>query len=689
MKPNGIDPQLYATSRFFNRLDYTLPTITEANSHLVLLKAFGKLCADTTGAADETERAKQWQVFVTNAVRRFIEFVSALKRLRADDVGSLDRECLRECKSLFTLNALLPPLDVLLVWHAFMLNPKSFYDNCARNGIVDFAAFPFPLMKVVAAIDPLTFEYWPDRGERDNFDKLMAPQTLSYRPKLSEVIDTKLTVYSPKCHKVLGSTLYTTQRGDGFADLEFRMACTECPCTKYLQISEISHDSLRVLQLYADTYSPYGDEGPVLPNCHRYFCKTLHPLEFSPRREVFVSNSCKKILRSRAYDWKQASLNRVVLRYLRVRRFSRILKNLLRHYLEMNIVHATIEGSVLVSEDLVACVLRQQRFVNKMNEIDLLHSPAINAAMQESATRYRRFFSMLTMRQPLDKPIMMVPTLDIDLYWHTHQLAFCSYLQHCLAAEAHVFVDHNDRVEQGRLSANFDRTAKLYRDMFDDEYSLCFCWYCTAARNRPARPTTLMDKLFKKKKRLVPQFESSALLHDASEAGMTHISDHNVIHWPGTIGLRNRRQLRKAIPPPSTYHKYPWDDYAAQLFVAPLLLPIGEAHARYWGPGACVSTRLEGNGGGCSGAGCGDGKCGAMGPGGGAPCGSLLGRCDGTYDPSSACAGDDNPSKMNPSELTIAAGCGGPAGKEVDAACVGSIEEYTRYSSNSACGGSF
>ena len=60
--------------------------------------------------------------------------------------------------------------------------------------------------------------------------------------------------------------------------------------------------------------------------------------------------------------------------------------------------------------------------------------------------RYSRFFEMLTdanLRQ------MLVPTLDIDLVWHTHQLTMYGYFRDCRGSPVHTVIDHDDKVDEG------------------------------------------------------------------------------------------------------------------------------------------------------------------------------------------------------------------------------------------------
>lgn len=108
------------------------PTLPETISHLKLLKAFGELKTTIVGTRDldSRESTKKWQAFVTNASRRFILFMTALKKsldrltVALDDESELYSRAI-DATAIQLLDNLLPPLDVVMVWHAFLLNPRS------------------------------------------------------------------------------------------------------------------------------------------------------------------------------------------------------------------------------------------------------------------------------------------------------------------------------------------------------------------------------------------------------------------------------------------------------------------------------------------------------------------------------------------------------------------------------------
>jgi hypothetical protein len=77
---------------------------------------------------------------------------------------------------------------------------------------------------------------------------------------------------------------------------------------------------------------------------------------------------------------------------------------------------------------------------------------------------------------------MFVPTLDIDLVWHTHQ---CSAMKYYKTTQevAGKFVNHDDSIVQDKLNVGMKDTMDLYRIRFGREYHICGCWDCEALQS--------------------------------------------------------------------------------------------------------------------------------------------------------------------------------------------------------------
>jgi len=123
--------------------------------------------------------------------------------------------------------------------------------------------------------------------------------------------------------------------------------------------------------------------------------------------------------------------------------------------------------------DLCAGVMRQGIFVEKMYKLDWLHSPSARSTMERLRIKYNRFVEIMASNPNR----VAVPTLDVDLAWHTHQLSPNAYYQF-VVSKTGKFIDHDDKIEEGALSQHFEWTSKEYQDKYGEVYSECTCWYC-------------------------------------------------------------------------------------------------------------------------------------------------------------------------------------------------------------------
>lgn len=133
--------------------------------------------------------------------------------------------------------------------------------------------------------------------------------------------------------------------------------------------------------------------------------------------------------------------------------------------------------------DLCAAVMRQGVFIEKMVKIDWLHSPNARDTMSRLTTKYERFIQIMW-KHPTK---MVVPTLDVDLAWHTHQLKPSHYYYYTVSKTGK-FIDHDDKIDQDKLSRCFEWTTKTYQSMFGEVYSECTCWYCESELATSLRP---------------------------------------------------------------------------------------------------------------------------------------------------------------------------------------------------------
>jgi hypothetical protein len=118
-----------------------------------------------------------------------------------------------------------------------------------------------------------------------------------------------------------------------------------------------------------------------------------------------------------------------------------------------------------------------------MYKLDWLHSPTARETTERLVGKYQRFFDIMA-KHP---HAVAVPTLDVDLAWHTHQLSPGAYYRYSVAKTSR-FIDHDDKIDEDALSAHFAWTSKVYQDTYGEVYSECTCWYCEAVRTAVINP---------------------------------------------------------------------------------------------------------------------------------------------------------------------------------------------------------
>ena len=295
------------------------------------------------------------------------------------------------------------------------------------------------------------------------------------------------------------------------------------------------------------------------------------------------------------------------------------------------------ENSSPFALDLVGAVLRQGSFIEKMHNIDWLHSPALPHTMNRLITKYTRFVGIMR-----DKTNMAVPTLDVDLAWHTHQLSPYQYFNYTVEITKQ-FIDHDDKVAETALNDAFAWTSKTYQKLYGEPYSECTCWYCEAIRESH---TSAAGRFFG-----TSNSQANEQLHDAEQdpSKSVHISTHNAVRPTDdskykllskqkAIELERHyqkaceRAARKGRKPPSRddyYYSSAWgypvyipaySPYVGYVPYAPMYYPVAPA---------CMALAHGAHGNCCSGT-CGGGvAAGGCGGGGGGCAGGAAGGCGG------------------------------------------------------------
>jgi hypothetical protein len=116
------------------------------------------------------------------------------------------------------------------------------------------------------------------------------------------------------------------------------------------------------------------------------------------------------------------------------------------------------------SLDLREAVKRQIIFARKITSI-YPHDPVPGALLLDSQQRYAKFMNLIRLNATPNP----VPALDIDLFWHTHQLSSSNYLPWC---RHHIGrpVNHDDTVGKGDLATGLDETIAAWESTYSEDY---------------------------------------------------------------------------------------------------------------------------------------------------------------------------------------------------------------------------
>ncbi|KAL2195576.1 hypothetical protein P885DRAFT_40172 [Corynascus similis CBS 632.67] len=648
-------------------------------------------------------REKRWSLFVARAVDRYqiwwqylMEFLPGepLKEYNMDSPGSLQYSGF-PCQSDSVLHwreDMLPPLaDVLMVWHTHMLNPRAFLEDSMLAGMRHFWATGMPWDLINKAIDndfnynvsPECISRWTQQTGLA-WENAKDPMSKTVRcPRCSASIHIPWTTcklsqrsQSPRWDPKAEDWYITNgdQVGNGYGDANLRITCPGCGlmiCKKLLAVAKFVQDHKSLLGparrpmlgtlLDPKTGTPTGPspsgEIPAywFPNlllksgCGSIRTNIATIMSFEPRIlepsmedvRVMIENALKDTASLREID-------RVITSWrgqLPMESRMAVRKMMSRYW----------ENFGPFALELSAAVMRQGIFVEKMCQLDWLHSPSSRDTMGRLLTKYQRFMQIMAGNPGK----IAVPTLDVDLAWHTHQLSPSRYYRHTVDL-TNRFIDHDDKIDDTTLGEQFEWTSRVYQKQYGEVYSECTCWYCESVRSRHSTigqilPMSGYEKVSESfhDSGAASLYPPSSSAHISAHPAVSARSDHSTpslsqIHrrtsdlkraeayqrrLETALARASRRAKRKGREPPSkktVYYDHWGYPYA---YTAPYLYPLWWTPGLYgaWYPGY-VSLCGVGSYAACAAGTCGGtvaaGACGAPGVSCGS-CGGGGGGCGG------------------------------------------------------------
>lgn len=113
--------------------------------------------------------------------------------------------------------------------------------------------------------------------------------------------------------------------------------------------------------------------------------------------------------------------------------------------------------------DLVKGMYRQMDFVNKVCcNINYWKN---EANIKRSISRYKKFLTLIKSKNKI-----LVPTVDIDLAWHTHQCNHSNYYNYCMRQIGRL-VNHDDTIGPCDLQRAYAKTFIYWSEKYNNPYS--------------------------------------------------------------------------------------------------------------------------------------------------------------------------------------------------------------------------
>ncbi|KAI5365237.1 Putative Glycine-rich domain-containing protein [Septoria linicola] len=495
---------------------------------------------------------KRWAIYVQQAVDRFEAWLTALfpgrpwaDRTTIETEGRQGTLCDTATTkgSIFSASDL-PPIDVLMVWHAYQLNPRCYLEDCTRFSRMDLWHSSMPWEAIAQSINSETFAFEATPDAENSFTNMTGlPWAMtSYSTRATECPECFTTNNIPwtTCTRTEVPTIINfpdvlesavddmLSSGSGYCDKDLRHSCKVC-------YRDITHDRLSIGKFADDVKLLQREDVPMsgtilgiqgIPfKAHGQKDHSTEPISRFPNEMIKLGKNDmfndKQLRQWSRFDEIRLEIEVAIAdkNFMRKVRASRLGKLLRTERIAIRKMMSRYWGnSSPFALDLVGAVIRQGSFVEKMHNIDWLHSPALPNTMDRLIWKYQNF--MLIMAQNTTR--MAVPTLDVDLAWHTHQLNPSRYMEYTVKL-CRQFIDHDDKVAETKLNDAFAWTSKAYQKLTGQPYSECTCWYCEAIRESH---TSATSRLFNTSS---AQASDALEAHNSDPSKNVHISAHNAV----------------------------------------------------------------------------------------------------------------------------------------------------------------
>ncbi|KAI5119472.1 hypothetical protein M0805_007206 [Coniferiporia weirii] len=389
------------------------------------------------------DRIKDHLLFIGAWVRFYQEAEDAgtLATLLARGVHRFELWLTRIVSNLSSGNRLqlreLPPFDVAMMLHACMLSPHRYYEDGLTRFPQLLAVGVFPLKDIAALIDPRTYIYKATSEQIKYWEELTG---VPFDPLICRENVHDVAIRCLSCET--GLNVAWESGGCGYGESGFLCKCNQCG-------SSVSRDSLCVAKLFKDlTDSEKSDE------------VTMRGTLLNDRGDV-------ELMRGRLitlYISKRLRKGDGSLPALSETDMTTIFRNLtndsttkLRQARTIALLRPYTQAAPF-THDLAKAITELAQFHWDISGTGGCSPQFLSGPCPELSTAYKKYNAFLELIAFPEASGGAVPSLDLDLVWHTHQLDGCLYKETVVALTG-IYADHISCTEDpeffGRYSYPF------------------------------------------------------------------------------------------------------------------------------------------------------------------------------------------------------------------------------------------
>ncbi|KAG9036618.1 hypothetical protein FRB95_008452 [Tulasnella sp. JGI-2019a] len=462
-----------------------------------------------------------WTVFLEWAVHRFQSWITQVIGNDGDDIITVDVPTARS----LTADEW-PPIDVLMVWHTYMLSPRTYYEDCIcmHRGLQQVGSFP--LLQMCATIDAETvLPHPPTEGRSTVF---VSNTGEPFEPPITTSLEDTVPISCPQCSTVL-SIPWLSPNGRGYAQRGFIAHCNvEGGCQmvfdrEVLGVRKFYEDMEKCVKtpekfVLANTLVDYKT-GVPMPELAKELTGVVLKFNvgtgptFQKPQEYGMQHGWR--FKDVEYLCRDGFLSKKNSAWIATPR-------------ALNLILAPYRHAGSCSMDLSSAVLRQMSFIEKMVNLGWTEDGRFEEdtdTLIRCAVRYHAFLDLMVSIPGK----FIVPTLSRKLYDIIGKVP-----------------DHDDKVAQGALSTAFDDTAKAWTARFAIPYSVCGCPPLVKVNTAAAVISALS---WKGKGKVVPTAINNTrpdlVSIELSNAEETHLSDHNSVALINPQSESEQAQLRR------------------------------------------------------------------------------------------------------------------------------------------------